>query len=105
MRELQNIDVSEGEAGKLIARLESRVRAMHPALHTVQFTHRWGGPILIGDSWRPIFTRHPQSPQCIVLGAFSGHGVAQSVYLGSWAAEVLYGSRELPQWDTAGEGE
>ncbi len=104
-RELQDVDVSKGEAGKLIARLESRVRALHPALRDVRFTHRWGGPILIGDDWSPIFTRHPQSPRSIVLGAFSGHGVAQSVYLGSWAAEALCGRRELPQWETAEEKE
>jgi glycine/D-amino acid oxidase-like deaminating enzyme len=102
-RELQNVDVAKGEAGKLIARLESRVRGLHPALGDVRFTHRWGGPILVGIDWQPIFTRHPQSPQSIVLGAFSGHGVAQSVYLGSWAAEALCGRRELPQWDSAGE--
>ena len=104
-RELQDVDVSKGEAGNLIARLENRVRALHPALRNVQFTHRWGGPILIGDDWRPIFTRHPESPRSIVLGAFSGHGVAQSVYLGCWAAEALCGRRELPQWDSSGENE
>ena len=104
-RELQLVDVAKGEAAKLIARLETRVRALHPALLNVRFTHRWGGPILIGDDWHPIFTRHPQSQRSIVLGGFSGHGVAQSVYLGSWAAEVLCGRRELPQWDSTGESE
>ncbi len=104
-RELQNLDIAAGEAAELISRLEGRVRALHPALRNVRFTHRWGGPILIGDGWRPIFSRHPQSPQSIVLGAFSGHGVAQSVYLGSWAAEALCGRRELPQWDFGGENE
>jgi glycine/D-amino acid oxidase-like deaminating enzyme len=34
----------------------------------------------------------------IVLGAYSGHGVAQSVYLGAWAAEAMLGRRELPDW-------
>jgi glycine/D-amino acid oxidase-like deaminating enzyme len=102
-RELQILDVAKGEAARLIARLEARVRALHPALHDVRVTHRWGGPILIAEAWRPIFIRHQQSPQSIVLGAFSGHGVAQSVYLGSWAAEVLCGRRELPRWDSAAE--
>ena len=101
--ELAALNIEEGEAAELIAHLEQRVRGLHPALRDVRFTHRWGGPILIGDSWRPIFARHPQSPLAIVLGAFSGHGVAQSVYLGSWAAEALCGRRELPQWDAAGE--
>jgi glycine/D-amino acid oxidase-like deaminating enzyme len=104
-RELQIVDIEKGEAAKVIARLEGRVRALHPVLQDVRFTHRWGGPILVANAWRPVFSRHPQSPRSIVLGAFSGHGVAQSVYLGSWAAETLCGRRELPQWDTAGESE
>jgi glycine/D-amino acid oxidase-like deaminating enzyme len=34
----------------------------------------------------------------LVLGGFSGHGVALSVYLGRWAAEILLGKRALPRW-------
>ena len=98
-RELFRIDISSGEAAVLIARLEHRVRGLHPAVRDVNFTHRWGGPILIADKWRPIFSRHPQCQQAIVLGGFSGHGVAQSVYLGAWAAEALSSRRELPQWN------
>jgi hypothetical protein len=33
-----------------------------------------------------------------VLGAYAGHGVALSVYLGCWAAEALLGQRSLPSW-------
>jgi glycine/D-amino acid oxidase-like deaminating enzyme len=69
-------------------------------LANVQFTHRWGGPILIAEAWRPIFMQHPQSSCAIVLGAYSGHGVALSVYLGRWAAETMLGGRDLPRWDT-----
>lgn len=98
-RELANLDVVEGQSAELIARLESRVRALHPALQDVRFTNRWGGPILIANQWRPVFARHPGSPHIIVLGAFSGHGVAQSVYLGRWAAEVMCGRKSLPDWN------
>ncbi len=69
-----------------------------PPLAGVAFTHRWGGPILFRDSWTPVFDRHPASPNGIVLGAFAGHGVALSVYLGSWAAEIMLGRRNLPKW-------
>ena len=100
-RELFRTNVAAGEAGELIARLERRVSGLHPALHKVNFTHRWGGPILIANEWRPIFSRHPRCPQAIVLGGFSGHGVAQSVYLGAWAAEALCGRRALPDWKFA----
>jgi glycine/D-amino acid oxidase-like deaminating enzyme len=102
-RALLSVDAGEGESAKLIARLESRVRALHPALQDVGIAHRWGGPILIADRWRPVFAQHPRSPNAIVLGAYSGHGVAQSVYLGRWAAEVMCGKRMLPDWNLAEE--
>lgn len=98
-RELLDLDIGAGKSGELIARLESRVRALHPALQNVRFTNEWGGPILIANEWRPVFARHPRSPHALVLGAYSGHGVAQSVYLGRWAAEVMCGRRDLPDWN------
>jgi glycine/D-amino acid oxidase-like deaminating enzyme len=48
-----------------------------------------------------VFRRHSSSARALVLGAYSGHGVALSVYLGRWAAEVLLGRRELPAWENA----
>ena len=99
-RELAIVDVEKGEAAKLIARLETRVRALHPVLQNVRFTNRWGGPILFANEWRPVFAQHPRSPHTVVLGAFSGHGVAQSVYLGRWAAEALSGRKSLPNWNS-----
>jgi glycine/D-amino acid oxidase-like deaminating enzyme len=98
-RELLNLDVSDGKAAELMRNLESRVRGLHPVLREVGLSHRWGGPILIADRWQPVFQQHSANKNAIVLGAFSGHGVAQSVYLGAWAAEVMLGKRDLPQWD------
>jgi glycine/D-amino acid oxidase-like deaminating enzyme len=97
-RELNSLDIEYGEAPELFARLEQRVRGLHSALNTVRFIRRWGGPICIAESWKPIFKRHPKSENAIVLGAYSGHGVAQSVYLGAWAAEVLLERRRPPNW-------
>src|SRR5271165_3365147 len=97
-RELNSLDIERGEAPELFASLEKRVRGLHPALEAVQFTHRWGGPIGIAEGWKPVFERHLKSEKAIVLGAYSGHGVAQSVYLGAWAAEALLGRRQLPDW-------
>jgi glycine/D-amino acid oxidase-like deaminating enzyme len=102
-RELENLDIDSGKSAELIVRLESRVRALHPSLQDVRFANRWGGPILIANQWRPVFAQHPRSPHTIVLGAFSGHGVAQSVYLGRWAAEVMCEKRSLPDWNEAEE--
>lgn len=99
-RELLTLNVTEGHAAELLADLERRVRNLHPALQGVRLSHRWGGPILIADKWQPIFRRHAEHRAVIVLGAYSGHGVALSVYLGAWAAEAMLGKKNLPQWDT-----
>jgi glycine/D-amino acid oxidase-like deaminating enzyme len=97
-RDLEKLDIHQSEATQMFSSLESRIRNLHPRLANVSFTHRWGGPICIADESKPVFEQHPESQNAIVLGAFSGHGVAQSVYLGSWAAEVLLGRRALPKW-------
>jgi len=97
-REMDSLKVESGSAAEAFARLEHRVGKLHPNLHGVKFTHRWGGPIAISQGWVPIFERHPESSNAVVLGAYSGHGVAQSAYLGAWAAEALLGKRELPKW-------
>ena len=97
-REMYSLNVERGAAAEGFARLENRIRNLHPKLQGVAFTHRWGGPISISEGWIPIFERHPESANAIVLGGYSGHGVAQSVYLGAWAAEALLGKRALPNW-------
>jgi len=98
-KELKVLDIARGEPAELLASLMRRVRGLHPSLRRVKFTHQWGGPILIGENWTPVFARHPQGAQVLVLGAYSGHGVALSVYLGCWAAEALLGRRDLPDWN------
>jgi gamma-glutamylputrescine oxidase len=97
-REMALLDARSGRALELLDKLENRVRRLHPALLDVQITHRWGGPILITEDWRPVFESHPESANAVVLGGYSGHGVALSVYLGSWAAEYFLGRRPLPNW-------
>lgn len=99
-RELAAQNIDEGEAARLIARMESRVRGLHPVLKDARLAYRWGGPILIAEEWAPVFAQHPRTPNAVVLGAFSGHGVAQSVYLGRWAAEALCEKRSLPNWNS-----
>ena len=100
-REVNKINVRTGEAADLLNGLERRIRGLHAALRDARLSHRWGGPILIADNWRPVFRRHPENNDAIVLGAYSGHGVALSVYLGRWAAEAMLGKRELPAWNVA----
>jgi glycine/D-amino acid oxidase-like deaminating enzyme len=97
-RDLRKIDIGKGKAPELFATIECRIRGLHPALEKTKFTHRWGGPILFTENWQPVFMRHPRGENAIVLGAYAGHGVALSTYLGAWAAEVLLGRRKLPRW-------
>jgi glycine/D-amino acid oxidase-like deaminating enzyme len=82
----------------MFASFEKRIHRLHPTLARAKFTHEWGGPIAFRGDYQPVFARHPKSHHGIVLGAFAGHGVALSVYLGTWAAEALLGDRNLPHW-------
>jgi len=100
--DLEGVDVDAPENSRMFDSLERRVRNMHPALAEIRFARRWGGPILFRDNWRPVFSWHPASRNAIVLGAFAGHGVALSSYLGAWAAEALLGRRKLPPWGAFG---
>jgi glycine/D-amino acid oxidase-like deaminating enzyme len=105
--DLDAVNVADPEPARIFAQLEQRVRHLHPALARVKFTHRWGGPILFRDSWKPVFDWHPRSAgqqNAIVAGAYAGHGVALSSYLGKWAAEILTGGpRPLPKWGRIGQ--
>ncbi|MGH9748113.1 MAG: NAD(P)/FAD-dependent oxidoreductase [Candidatus Acidiferrales bacterium] len=96
--DLSRVDIAAAKPQELFASIERRIRNLHPALPHVGFTHRWGGPILFQQNWRPVFAPHPRSKNAIVLGAYAGHGVALSSYLGAWAAEALLGRREHPSW-------
>ena len=95
---LERFDIRRGESAARLRSLERRVRFLHPALKNVRITHRWAGPILTTKDFMPTFCQHPDSENTIVLGGFSGHGVALSVYLGKWAARTLVGKRKLPDW-------
>ena len=101
---MTRFDVRKGQAAARVGWLEKRVRALHPVLRNVRITHRWGGPIVFTKDFRPVFRRHPRSPRVLILGAFAGHGVALSVYLGRWAAQALLGKRKLPQWKAPQRG-
>ncbi len=95
--ELENS--GKGASSQILKTLEQRVRSLHPVLKHVRITHRWGGPILITKNFVPVFRAHPKNKNILFLGAYSGHGVAQSVYLAHWAAAALLGKRKLPDWN------
>jgi gamma-glutamylputrescine oxidase len=95
---LERFDVQRGEPAVLLRALGKRVRALHPALKNMRVTHRWCGPIMITKEFMPVFQLHPASKNVVVLGGFSGHGVALSVYLGHRAAQYFAGKSKLPRW-------
>ena len=80
---LEDFNIGRGEPAARIRSLEERLRRIHPAMKNVKVTHRWGGSILITKKFVPVFRRHPKSTNVLVLGGYSGHGVALSVY---WAS-------------------
>jgi glycine/D-amino acid oxidase-like deaminating enzyme len=121
--DLEKVDITAEESAAAFDRLEDRIRHLHAALEKIKFLRRWGGPIVFRDSWKPVFDWHPDSVRAassrtsrgaandalsgsqhdasrnaIVLGAYAGHGVALSSYLGTWAAEALLDRRHLPPW-------
>jgi glycine/D-amino acid oxidase-like deaminating enzyme len=97
-REMAKVNVREGEAHRLMTSLESRVRQLHPAMAKLSFSNHWAGPIYVTEEMLPVFRHHPSSKNIIVLGGYSGHGVALSVYLGRWAADAMLGRKKLPKW-------
>jgi glycine/D-amino acid oxidase-like deaminating enzyme len=96
--DLGQVDVTEDHSARMFEKLETRIHGLHPALAETIFTHLWGGPIAFQANFQPIFSYHPKSRNGLVVGVFAGHGVALSVHLGVWAAEVLLGRREPPEW-------
>ncbi len=96
--DLREIDIDVQDVSRMFASLELRVRGLHAVLAAARFTHRWAGPISFREGWSPAFAHHPTSADGFVLGAYAGHGVVLSVYLGAWAAEAIVGRRQLPEW-------
>jgi glycine/D-amino acid oxidase-like deaminating enzyme len=101
--DLCQVDVTQNHSARMFEKLETRIHGLHPALAEASFTHLWGGPIAFQANFQPIFSYHPASRNGLVVGVFAGHGVALSVHLGVWAAEVLLGRREPPEWGRIGQ--
>jgi glycine/D-amino acid oxidase-like deaminating enzyme len=69
--------------------LERRIRGLHPVLRECRFTHHWLGPVCIAGDYRPVLRQHPRSAKIWFGGAYSGHGVAQSLRMGRLLAERI----------------
>jgi glycine/D-amino acid oxidase-like deaminating enzyme len=96
--DLEQLSLDAAEPAAVLARLESRVRRLHPALSVVRVTHRWGGPIGIPQGGVPLIGSVPQAPAILVAGGYSGHGVALSVWMGRSLAHRIMEGQPFPAW-------
>ena len=96
--DLSQVGIASAEARETLARLEARVRGLHPALASVRVERRWGGPIAFFTGRPPLLTRRPGAANVIAAGAYAGHGVALGVRVGEIAAEAIAKGTPLPAW-------
>jgi gamma-glutamylputrescine oxidase len=100
--DVRHVDLNRPEAAESMARLESRVTALHPALADVAVTHRWGGPIAFRAGGVPIFSRLPDRPRVITYAGCAGHGVALGVRIGQLVTAAIVDGEPLPKWGALG---
>jgi len=93
-----SVDLDGHAVRDALARLEARVRRLHPALADVHITHRWGGPIAFRAERDSLCTRLAEAPQVIVTGGYAGHGVALSLRLGAHVADAITRNAPLPDF-------
>jgi gamma-glutamylputrescine oxidase len=97
-RELESLDLEAADAAAALARLEARVRKLHPALRKVRVANRWAGPIGIPRGMVPLVGPMPDAPAVLVAGGYAGHGVALSVWMGWMLARAIVEDEALPPW-------
>lgn len=96
--ELERYDITANSGAQVLARLQERVRGLHPALGKITIPWHWAGPIAFTEDAIPILARHLDCPDVFVAGAYAGHGVALSVYAGALMARALCDNVTLPAW-------
>jgi len=97
-------DVRSEEAARAFASLTARVRALHPALSSVDFTHCWCGSVAFRPDRAPIIRTAPRDGRIVLTGAYAGHGVALSIRVGQLVADYIALGTPLPgdvsSWET-----
>jgi glycine/D-amino acid oxidase-like deaminating enzyme len=96
--QLEQLGLDAAEPAAALARLEARVRRLHPALSDVRVTHRWAGPIAIPQGGMPLIGSLPRAPAILVAGGYAGHGVALSVWMGRSLAHGIVEGEPFPAW-------
>ena len=59
---------------------------------------RSGGPIAFPPDHAPILSRLAGAPSIVVIGGWSGHGIALGVRVGQLIADALVAGAPLPSW-------
>ena len=96
--DLERVSVARADVRETLARMERRVRGLHPALARAGITHRWGGPIAF-RSGPPVLAELAKG--LLAAGAYAGHGVALALRTGQLVADHLLGRGALPSWGAA----
>src|SRR5262249_34621710 len=63
-----SVDCRGAEATAALARLETRVRGLHPALAGIEIPLRWGGPIAFRSERTPLLARLPAAQPVLLAG-------------------------------------
>ena len=96
--DVENARVDSAEALHLFDGLQRRIVRLHPALHQVQITHRWMGPLCLTHDSKPLIAAVDDDGRVLVATGYRGHGVALSARVGKLIAAVLTGKSDLPAW-------
>ena len=95
---LEQIGTDNDDVRTVFERVERRIHGLHPALANVHIAAHWGGPIAITSDYLPLIGPHPENPQVLVAGGYTGHGVALGVRVGALLADAIVDREPLPDW-------
>ena len=102
-QELEQLELDAAEPAAALARLEARIRRLHPALSNKPITHRWAGPIGIPQGLEPLIGSLPRAPGILLAGGYAGHGVALSIRMGEYLAQNIVEGKPFPPWGTVSD--
>jgi len=92
------VRLSEPPAREGLAWLEGRVRGLHPRLHDIGVSARWGGPIAFPERQAPLLAPAPRREGVFLAAGCGGHGLALGVHLGRLLAAAVADDAPLPPW-------
>ena len=93
---VERVAIDRDDVCAMLARVEGRIRGLHPALASVEITHAWGGPIAFREGAVPILAEI--APGVVATGACAGHGVALSAAVAELTARWAREGEALPEW-------